>query len=353
MFAPDYRYFESVMRNRRPARLPLYEHFVNTPVMEKMLGVKFSAFDDGTPSGIREFFRHYCRFYHELTYDVVSYEVCIGGFFPGDSAICGGMGQIQNRKDFQQYPWDTVPERYWAFAQPRFNALAEGMPPGMKAAGGVGNGVFELAESLVGLQYLPFIEVDDPELYAKLFVKIGDIMFAIWREFLQRYSGTFVACRFGDDLGFKASLLTNPGTVRNHIFPQYKRVIDAVHGAGNRFLWHSCGNTLSIMDDAIALGIDAKHSNEDTIAPFAEWIERFGGRIALVGGFDLNFLCDKSPAEITAGVIELGTKYRSMAKGYALGSGNSIPDYVPVENYLAMIEGCRRIREQSSVEKTM
>jgi uroporphyrinogen decarboxylase len=98
------------------------------------------------------------------------------------------------------------------------------------------------------------------------------------------------------------------------------------------------------MDDAIRLGIDGKHSNEDTIAPFSEWIERYGNRIALVGGFDLNFLCSNSPEEITAGVVELGTKYRSMANGYALGSGNSIPEYVPVENYLAMIEGCNRIR---------
>ena len=30
--------------------------------------------------------------------------------------------------------------------------------------------------------------------------------------------------------------------------------------------------------------------------------------------------------------------------GYALGSGNSIPDYVPVEGYLAMVEGVRARR---------
>ena len=54
-----------------------------------------------------------------------------------------------------------------------------------------------------------------------------------------------------------------------------------------------------------------------------------------------------TPAEITAGVVELGGKYRAMANGYALGSGNSIPEYVPVENYLAMIEGCRHIRDKA------
>jgi uroporphyrinogen decarboxylase len=37
-----------------------------------------------------------------------------------------------------------------------------------------------------------------------------------------------------------------------------------------------------------------------------------------------------------------------MAKGYALGSGNSIPDYVPVDGYLAMIEAARRVRKDEA-----
>ena len=43
-------------------------------------------------------------------------------------------------------------------------------------------------------------------------------------------------------------------------------------------------------------------------------------------------------------VIEKGTRFREKTRGYALGSGNSIPEYVPVEGYLAMIEGASRIR---------
>lgn len=33
------------------------------------------------------------------------------------------------------------------------------------------------------------------------------------------------------------------------------------------------------------------------------------------------------------------------ARGYALGSGNSIPDYVPTENYLAMIRAAQALRQ--------
>ena len=40
-----------------------------------------------------------------------------------------------------------------------------------------------------------------------------------------------------------------------------------------------CGyGIFEIMDDLIALGIDAKHSNEDEIAPFEVWIEKYNDR---------------------------------------------------------------------------
>ena len=155
-------------------------------------------------------------------------------------------------------------------------------------------------------------------------------------------------CRIGDDLGFKASLLTIPQTVREHVLPQYKRLIDLIHSYGKPFLWHSCGNIFEVMDDFIALGIDAKHSNEDAIAPFDEWIDKYGDRIGLLGGFDMVFLGTRSPGEVYDAVVEAGTRFRAKANGYALGSGNSIPEYVPVDNYLAMVRGAQEIRKREA-----
>lgn len=349
-FEPDYRHFAAVMRNVRPARLPLYEHIVGASSMEKILGTEFKELEKGNASDQAEYFREHCRFFKEMTYDTASYEVCIGGILTGHRAICGGQGPIQCRIDFDAYPWAELPARYWEVARPRFDALVAALPPGMQAVGGVGNGVFELAECLVGLEYLPFIEADDPGLYADVFRSIGDLMCAIWSEFMRRYGSHFVACRFGDDLGFKSSLLTNPTTVRRHILPQYRRVIDVVHAGGGRFLWHSCGCIFEIMDDVIALGIDAKHSNEDVIAPFDRWIADYGRRIGLLGGFDMDFLCVNNAEVIFEKTLELGRRYRRTAQGYALGSGNSIPDYVPAENYLAMIRAAQELRREESVQ---
>jgi len=233
---------------------------------------------------------------------------------------------------------------YWDYADDRFAALAEVMPESMKAIGGIGNGVFEISEDLVGLEYLAYMQIDNPQLFADIYSKIGELMFNIWKTFLARYADSFVVCRFGDDLGYRSGTLTSPPVIRANILPQYKKLFNLFKSYNKPFLWHSCGCIFEIMPDVIELGISAKHSNEDAIAPFDKWIDLYSDKIGLFGGIDVDLLCQKSPAEIKAKVIEDGTRFRKKAKGFALGSGNAIPDYVPVESYLAMIEAAKKIR---------
>ena len=345
-FQNDYRHMLDVLANRKPQRLPLYEHIICPEIMEQILDVEFADLLDGDSADQRVFFQYYSRFFQEMTYDTVSCEVTIVDRLPDHGAIYGGRpGPIQNREDFEKYPWDEIPIRFWEVAAPRFEALSASMPAGMKALGGIGNGVFEISEDLVGFENLAYMQADDPELFEALYRRIGDLMMDLWSTFLDRHAEEFIICRFGDDLGFKTSTLTSPHNIRTFILPQYKRIINLIKGRGKPFLWHSCGKIFSIMDDVIALGINAKHSNEDVIAPYEEWITRYGDRIGLLGGIDVDLLCQTEPEEVFEIVLQRGLKYRSLANGYALGSGNSIPDYVPVDGYLAMVEAAQRIRE--------
>ncbi len=345
-FQNDYRYMLDVLANRRPARLPIYEHIISSLVMEQVLGVQFAGLQQGDGADLDEFFTHYCRFFQAMTYDTVSFEICITEILPDHGAIFGGRpGPIQNRADFERYPWDELPQLYWKLADRQFQALGRHLPPGMKALAGVGNGVLEIAEDLVGYQYMAYMQADDPQLLADIYARIGDLMMNLWAAFMERYGDFYAIYRFGDDLGFRTSTLVSPQMIRTYILPQYRRVISLIKSSGKPFLWHSCGNIFSIMEDMIALGIDAKHSNEDAIAPFEQWIARYGDRIGLLGGIDVDILCQKTPYEIQEIVVERGLRYRRAARGYALGSGNSIPDFMPVEGYLAMIEAAQKIRQ--------
>jgi uroporphyrinogen-III decarboxylase len=220
------------------------------------------------------------------------------------------------------------------------------MPEGMKAYGGCGYGIFESSQDLVGFEYLCVMQYLDPELFVDLFRKIGDLYEKLWSEMINKYSDIFVFYRMGDDLGYKNSTMLEPETIRKFIFPQYKRVIDLVHSSGKKFLLHSCGCIFDLMEDIIELGIDAKHSNEDQIAPFERWIDLYNDRIGLFGGIDVNTLCLKSYDDVFKEVLEKGTEYRCRTKGYGIGSGNSIPGYVPVESFQAMIDAVKEIRRK-------
>ena len=88
-FEPDFRHMLDVLANRRPARLPVYEHIISPLIMEQVLGVEFAALESGDGRDLDHFFAHYCRFWQEMTYDTVSYEVTITDLLPGHGAIYG------------------------------------------------------------------------------------------------------------------------------------------------------------------------------------------------------------------------------------------------------------------------
>ena len=100
----------------------------------------------------------------------------------------------------------------------------------------------------------------------------------------------------------------------------------------------------------MAFGINAKHSNEDEVAFYYRWIMDHGDRIEFCGGGDLDFLFSSDPEAISNHFHKHGMRFRTTGKAYALGSGNSIPEFLPIENDIAMLEGAIRIRQQKNVQ---
>lgn len=337
--APDFRNIVAAARNRRPQRVPLYEHIVDTSVMGEILGVTFPPDDTEDPKQIDEYLRSYVRFFLEQGYDTVSFERLITAALPGAGALYHhAPGCIKTRDDFERYPWESIPGLFLEDARRWFPVLRGVLPEGMRVVGGPGNGVFECVQDLVGYTELCLIRMDDPELYRDLFERVGSVFRRIWSAFLEEFGDLLAVARFGDDLGFKSNVLIPPDEIRSLLVPQYRGVIELVHRADLPFLLHSCGNIFEVMDDLIDVaGIDAKHSNEDAIAPFATWVDRYGDRIGNFGGVDTDMLCTDDLAAIQSYVTEV---YHAGLRtgGFAIGSGNSIPDYVPAGGYLTMVE---------------
>jgi len=89
------------------------------------------------------------------------------------------------------------------------------------------------------------------------------------------------------------------------------------------------------------VGVDGKHSFEDAILPAPQFQRRYGQRLAVLGGVDVSVLARGSPGDVRRRVRELISECGPRGR-FAIGSGNSIPSYVPVENYLAMLDEALR-----------
>lgn len=345
MFLSDYNNILVSANNIQAKRIPLYEHIISIEIIEKVLNKKFAELIKGTYEDKKEFFKTYISFFEKMGYDTVSFEQLITSICPGSGALYSHSEPvIKTLDDYKKYPWNALSDLFFQEYEDDFQALQEVMPENMKLVGGPGNGIFETVQDLCGYEALCYISIDEPDMYAGMFESVANIMFQIWERFLKKFSDLCCVGRFGDDLGYRSQTLLSVQDIKKHLIPQYKRIVDLIHSYNKPFILHSCGNIFSIMDDLINVaGINVKHSNEDGIAPFKVWIEKYGNQIGNFGGVDADILCQKTEAEIKDYVTDV-YNYSLGHGGFAIGSGNSIPEYIPVENYLTMVETVRRLR---------
>lgn len=346
MFKPQYQNFVNAVLNRPTAYIPLYEHSIDTGVMERVTGKKFAHLENGNDADKAEFLAHFCNFYRDMGYDAVSFERLTVNSMPGNGCLYAhNQGCIKTQEDFENYPWEKIPDWFFARESAYYRALRDVMPEGMLAVGGPGNGLFECIQDIVGLENLCFLRMDEPEVYEALFQAAGDMLCAIWSRFLSEFGDLYCVCRMGDDLGFQSSTLLPVDDIKRLLMPQYRRIAEIIHSHNKPFLLHSCGNIFRVMDDFINdVRIDAKHSNEDSIAPFSEWIARYGSRIGNVGGLDSSVYCDESPVDVRAYTTAIYQTCAAKGGGAAIGSGNSIPAYVNTKKYVAVIDTIRKLR---------
>lgn len=346
-YKPNYQNIVDVALNRKPQRIPLYEHYVSYNMIEKITNTQLSRYYWGTPEELRLMFANYTAFFRDYGYDAVSFECCVTDILPHGGALSGSRkGYIDSQETFDAYPWESVKELYINRFKPYFDALAESMPDGMKAIGGVGNCVFEIVQDLVGYENLCIFSFEEPELYASLFEKVGQILYEIWQWFLKNYSDVYCVCRFGDDLGYKSNTLLSHEDIRKHIIPQYARIVDLVHQYGRPFLLHSCGKIFAVMEDLIDAGVDILNP----IQPCSKDMnpvnlrDTYRNRIVFHGGLDTQEILPKcSPEQVAEEVRKLIDVFKPEGN-YIFAAAHSIQTDVSAENIDAMFTAAKKYK---------
>ena len=177
---------------------------------------------------------------------------------------------------------------------------------------------------------------DDPELVGAIFDKVGKIMYDFYDMAL---SSKVTGCIFhADDLGYKSGTMISVEHLKKWVFPWFKKYVGIAHKNNKPFFIHSCGNRDQIMDILIDdVGIDAVHSFEDETYPVTRYKKTWGDRVGIIGGIDLDKLVRYGEDRLKSYIHDT-LKVCTENGRYVCGSGNSICNYIPIDNYLLMLE---------------
>ena len=343
---PDFGRLEKVLRRQGlPDRVPFYELFSNIELdVLKAIGKAPEESDPEPSNPEREDYalRRHISYMFSLGYDYVSMTASRNFSFPkeerpraitpqGERAyILAASHTIANREDFEKYPWPNMQDVDYSLLE----KVAELLPEGMKVIGRF-SGILENVMWLLGYQGISYLLYDDQEFVRAMFAEVATRIITYFDNLAS--FDVVGALALGDDMGFRTQTLLSPEVYRRYVFPWHKRLVETVHRHGKPIILHSCGNLNEIMEDIIDCGWDAKHSFEDAIEPVWQAKEKYGQRIALLGGFDMDKISRMSEAEVRAHTRFLMEKC-APGGGWALGTGNSVANYVPVQNFLAMLE---------------
>ena len=328
---PDFRNLLAVLNRQKPDRPTLFEFFLNSRLHNRLAQRdSFTATERLAP---------YVQVL--LAYSRVGYDYSTVSL-PGFSFPTGAFDQKKSRSENQGaliHDWETFKAYPWLEAEAADYAmiddLAAYLPEGMKLIIHGPGGVLENATMLVGYEALCTLILDDPKLADEIFAQIGSRLVRYYE--LSATHPAVGACISNDDWGFKTQTMFSPRDMRRFVFPWHKKIVQAIHAAGKPATLHSCGHFERILEDIVVdMGYDGRHSYEDLILPVEKAYVRYHDRMAILGGIDVDFVCRSSPRlvyERSKNMLNRAAEWG----GFALGTGNSVPEYVPDAGYFAMV----------------
>jgi uroporphyrinogen decarboxylase len=139
--------------------------------------------------------------------------------------------------------------------------------------------------------------------------------------------------------------MISPVFLDKYFFTWLKKIGELAKKYNKPFIYHSDGILYSEMDKIIDCGVDALHPIEPKAMDISEVKRRYGDKLSLIGNIDVDLLSRGSEKEIREQVLN-NIEKAGYNGGYCVGSGNSIPDYVKYENYIAMIETVREFNRR-------
>jgi uroporphyrinogen decarboxylase len=334
---PDISAFIETLMRRPAPHIPLGELGIHPHIKQMLVGHRIVTLADEV------------EFWHQAGYDYIKLQP--GADF--DPARRGptanvtynpdgtvfrkwateGKGAITTQLDFERYSFPAKAD----FDYSAFEDVRSLLPEGMGVIGQYGD-IFTMTWEMMGFETFSMAIFEEPDLVERLNNTLGDLVVSMFQYFAE--SDAVDVLWYSDDIAYADGLMVSPSTLHRYFFPWIKKIGDLAKSHRKPLIYHSDGMLFPVIPDIVASGVDALHPIEPKAMHLEEVKKRFGDQLCLIGNVDVDLLARGTPAEVRE-VVRRNIEVAGKNGGYIVGSGNSIPEYVDFNNYLAMLRATR------------
>ena len=204
---------------------------------------------------------------------------------------------------------------------------------------------FHAVATAMGLEAFAYKTLDDMDFLHTAFEFVEERNRKVIREIIIPLGVDVVL--FNGDCAYKSGLMVRPEVFRELVFDRTAETVALLREVGIPYAFHTDGKLDEVIPVLIELGFCAVHGVEAAANDLADIKARFGKEITLIGNMDVDFLARADPASVrrrTAEMLRIG----SPGGRYIAACNTSPLDYVPDENYMAMVETIHAFGEDAS-----
>jgi uroporphyrinogen decarboxylase len=333
---PDIEQLIKTLKRGKADHLPIAELGIHNTIKEKFLGRPIHTLKDDVD------------FWYQAGYDYIKLQpdanfnsAAIG--LDGDHSIdedsrkwaTTGKGVITTINDFEQYKFPKASD----FDYSKFEQVKSLLPEGMGVVGQYGD-ILTLTWEMMGFEEFSVALFTNPELIQILMDKIGNLVLKMFETMAQ--SDVVDVLWYSDDISYTNGLLISPVHLKYYFFPWLKKIGDLAKENNKPLIYHTDGILYDVFENIMDCGVDAIHPIEPAAMKIAEVKAKVGDKLSLIGNIDMDMLSRGTPEAVRLQVIK-NIEQVGYNGGYCVGSGNSVPEYVKFENYLAMITTAKEI----------
>jgi len=308
---------------KKPDRVPWMETYIQSDLVEKILGEKPLTTKDPRVRVPPEIL-------NKLHLDNITYLFRAPEFVEIheiNGARFVGKGLLKTWNDLEKYKEQMPDPNDENFYLPAKEFLREYRKE-YAAVASIRAGIASSYLSM-GIDGFSLALYDDPQLVEAVIDMFSDFYVQVARNLNEL---DFDVVVIAEDLGGKTGLLFSPDVIRRYIIPRMARVSENLKIP---WIWHSDGNILAILDDMLSLRMSAIANLEPGSVEINEIKEKYGCRVCLMGNIDMYTLSmgtvEETEREVRERIANIGR-----GGGYILASSNGLASYLKPENILAM-----------------